>query len=62
VGSGLVDLYIKGTLSGELFAISRNWLNPGKVSLSGIKAPNARTSRIQKIRKFSTAEEVNLPN
>lgn len=33
MNSGLVDLYIKGTLSGE-FAISRNWLTlEGSVSL-----------------------------
>lgn len=51
MGSGLVDLCIKGTLSGELFAISRSWLSPRRVSLSGIKVPNAGTSRIQKTRK-----------
>lgn len=28
VGSGLVGLHVQGSLAGELFAVSRNWLTP----------------------------------
>ena len=39
VGSGLAGLHMKGTLTGELFTIARNWLTLGEQSLQGLQAP-----------------------
>lgn len=45
MGSGLVSLYMRGMLTGGPLAVSKNWLAK--------EATNARTSSIQKIRKYS---------
>lgn len=48
MGSGVVLLHVKGTMSVELCAISRN----GKVCLyRDIQAPDIKASKIQKIKK-----------
>lgn len=45
VGSGLVGLYLKGTLQGGLFAISRNWLTLGGQFLQGQQGPGCQSIR-----------------
>lgn len=39
MASGLVGLHVKGTLTDDLFTISRNWLTLGKQSLQGEQGP-----------------------
>ena len=40
--SGLVGLHLKGVLPGDLFPISRNWLNPGGAGPKMFKASEYR--------------------
>lgn len=50
-GSGLVGSYLKSTLVGKLFIISREWSTLGRTSPSrGSKAPDVRASELQKIK------------
>lgn len=53
MGSGLLGLCIKGTFTrGVSHLLSVGLASLGSGSLSRIKAINARTSRIQKTRKY----------
>lgn len=48
MGSGLVGLYLKSVLTGELFPISRNWLREDEQSPKGQQDPKCQSIRIQK--------------
>lgn len=55
VGSGLVSLHTKGMLPSGSCAVSKSWLGPGRGGLFSVnKAPGAKASRIQKMRKCNT--------
>lgn len=56
VCSGLVGLHMKGTLEGELFPSSRNWITLAEESFQGQQGPKMLKHQMQKIKDTVNTE------
>lgn len=53
LGSGLVNLHVRGAPLGKEFVISKNWIALEEQSLPRWEIPEDRVSTISKIKKYS---------